>query len=280
MSKHKSLKYQIRSRLNSLTRYGQSKHEAKKKEKRKPHGIFSLQTFKNYDRQLQLFATWAKERHNARELPELMKYADEYMEYRKSQGLSPYTLKLDKAAIQKCFEPERFKVTAELPSRLRKGITKNRTEIKGFNMEKHSDLVIFGENTGLRRSEVKDLRYKDIDFKTMEITVRKGKGGKRRVVTEIIDKDALRSILSPEGHDPEEHVFKSVPCRYPEHRFRRKYAQTLYERLARPISTLSQQDKYFCRADKKGTTYDREAMKVVSKQLGHNRVDVISISYL
>ena len=39
-------------------------------------------------------------------------------------------------------------------------------------------------------------------------------------------------------------------------------------------------EKYFMRADRKGDVYDREAMEKVSKQLGHNRIDVIAGHYL
>jgi hypothetical protein len=40
------------------------------------------------------------------------------------------------------------------------------------------------------------------------------------------------------------------------------------------------EEKYICRKDKAGIVYDRRAMKIVSKQLGHNRISVIASDYL
>lgn len=280
MSKPKSLSYQIKTRLRSMTRYGQSKHEAKSVEGQHPEGIFSLETYSCYDRQLQLFAKWAKETHGARDLKDLMPLAEPYMQYRMSQNLSPYTLKLDKAAIQKLFCREGLRINATLPARIRSGITKNRTKIKDFNMKKHADLVLFGTSTGLRRSEMLDLQWKDIDPETLSVTVRKGKGGKFRIVDRILYPDAFRARFEPSKHDPEQKIFGGVPCRFPEHRFRRQYAQTLYKQLARPVNQLPKNDRYICRRDKRGTVYDRAAMRIVSHELGHSRIDVIAISYL
>ena len=42
----------------------------------------------------------------------------------------------------------------------------------------------------------------------------------------------------------------------------------------------AKKEKYFMRNDRKGDVYDREAMEKVSKQLGHNRIDVIAGHYL
>lgn len=51
-------------------------------------------------------------------------------------------------------------------------------------------------------------------------------------------------------------------------------------RHARPIESLERAEKYICRKDKAGIVYDRRAMKIVSKQLGHNRISVIASDYL
>ncbi|MBQ0028247.1 MAG: hypothetical protein KBS96_06555 [Lachnospiraceae bacterium] len=50
--------------------------------------------------------------------------------------------------------------------------------------------------------------------------------------------------------------------------------------MARDISTLDSKEKYICRKDKAGVVYDRQAMLYASRQLGHNRIDVIANSYL
>jgi hypothetical protein len=43
---------------------------------------------------------------------------------------------------------------------------------------------------------------------------------------------------------------------------------------------LFEKELYRCRKDKYGIVYDRKAMLIVSKALGHERIDVIAQSYL
>ena len=37
---------------------------------------------------------------------------------------------------------------------------------------------------------------------------------------------------------------------------------------------------YVCRGDLKGVVYDRKAMEIASKALGHNRISVIAAHYI
>lgn len=55
----------------------------------------------------------------------------------------------------------------------------------------------------------------------------------------------------------------------------------LYERYARDVSKISnKKERYSMRKDRAGEVYDRVAMQIVSKNLGHTRVSVIAQSYL
>ena len=284
MSKHKSLSYQIKTRLSSLTRYGQSKHQAKKHEGQHPKGIFSFKTYENYLAKCLQFASWAKENHGARDLKDLAAYIDEYLKYRKAQTksngqpLSAWSIKLDRAALEKLFEPEGIKSREPLPPRKRQDIKKNRGEIEGFNERKHNKLVRLGKSTGARRDEVAKLRYRDIDPEAGTVLIEQGKGGKRRII-HTLDKDILRELTAGD-HDPDDKIFKSIPCRYPEHKYRRYYAQTLYKSLARPIKDIPKCERYYCRGDYRGTIYDRKAMLLTSIELGHARTSVIASHYL
>ena len=284
MSKHKSLTYQIKQRLSSLTRYGSSKHQAKKHEGQHPKGIFSFKTYENYAAKCLQFAEWVKSTYGARDLKDLAPHIDDYLRYRKSlkkkngEPLSAWSIKLDRAALEKLFEPEKIKAREQLPPRKRQDIKKNRGDIKDFNEEKHSDLVRFGKSTGARREEVSDIRYEDIDPEAGTVTIRQGKGGKRRII-HALDKEILRELMERD-HKPGDKVFDNIPCRYPEHKYRRYYAQTLYNALARPISRVPKCERYYCRGDYKGTVYDRKAMLLVSIELGHARTSVIASHYL
>lgn len=88
------------------------------------------------------------------------------------------------------------------------------------------------------------------------------------------------AVLKHAGKDPERRIFSSVPSHMDVHGCRRAYANALYKQLTRPLSELTQKEKYICRNDKHGVVYDRRAMLQVSRQLGHNRVYVIAGHYL
>lgn len=75
-------------------------------------------------------------------------------------------------------------------------------------------------------------------------------------------------------------VFSHIHSKADIHGYRAVYASKLYKRYARPIESLERAEKYICRKDKAGIVYDRRAMKIVSKQLGHNRISVIASDYL
>lgn len=284
MSKHKSLSYQIKNRLSSLTRYGSSKHAAKQSEGQHPKGIFSFKTYENYVDKCLQYAKWAQENHGARDLKDLATHIDDYLSYRKTirkrngQPLSAWTLKLDRAALEKLFEPEGIKARELLPPRRRKDIKKNRGKIENFNEKKHALLMRIGKSTGARREEIADLRYRDIDTEAGTVLIEQGKGGKRRII-HALDKSILKELAAG-AHDPNDRVFKEIPCRYPEHKYRRYYAQTLYRILARPIREVPKCERYYCRGDYKGTIYDRKAMLLVSIELGHARTSVIASHYL
>jgi hypothetical protein len=64
------------------------------------------------------------------------------------------------------------------------------------------------------------------------------------------------------------------------HSYRGDYATAIYLANARPLEQISKCDRYYCRKDKKGIWYDKEAMKITSKALGHNRISVIAEHYL
>lgn len=75
-------------------------------------------------------------------------------------------------------------------------------------------------------------------------------------------------------------LFEHVHSAFEVHYYRSIYACRAYKSKARDISELDSKEKYICRKDKAGTIYDRKAKEYASKQLGHNRIDVIAYSYL
>ena len=85
------------------------------------------------------------------------------------------------------------------------------------------------------------------------------------------------SILKNAGKDK---VFKRINQHINTHGLRAEYCSRVYNLYARDISTLKHEEIVFCRKDKKGIKYDRNALYIASKYLGHNRYSVTNINYL
>ena len=75
-------------------------------------------------------------------------------------------------------------------------------------------------------------------------------------------------------------MFAKVHTHADIHSYRSEYATALYEKYARDINSLDKKELYCCKKDLNGVKYDRQAMKIVSSNLGHNRISVIADHYL
>ncbi len=148
-----------------------------------------------------------------------------------------------------------------------------------FSVKRNADLINFCRSTGLRRSEVEELRGDDYTFENgeMYIHVRHGKGGKERYAVVIGDIEPILRLMERAGDGK---VFPRVHSAADIHAYRAQYAAELYSQLARPVKTIPKSQRYYCRLDKKSVVYDRRAMKTVSQMLGHNRINVIAENYL
>lgn len=288
-----SLVKQISDTLNAKTAFGQSKYQAKAAGTANDH-IYSFSTLKAYMKHCNYFASWCRSNpeitkelgHKARTLEECQPYAGKWISARISQGLSPYTLKLEAAALTKLYgrSAEDLQLPPT-PERRRQDITRSRNDVvrdKHFSVSENAPLITFCQNTGLRRRELAELRYKDImyEYGQMDIFVRNGKGGKQRIVPVLDPDEVLRLRPDLLSGDPEARVWDKIHSGADIHGYRADYATTLYKRLERPLDTLKRTQKYYCRGDRKGTVFDRAAMLQVSRALGHNRIDVIAGHYL
>ena len=298
--KKKSIVYQVKERICAMDAMGESKYAAKMAALRSgeyPGGhidygdkIYSYRTKEAYLDRCCRFAKWARQTHGCQTLSDARSYADEYLTVRLDSGLSVFSIKLERAALAKLYS-QHADDFRELPKRHRADIKRGRMVTKNsaeFATDRHPDLKDFTCATGLRRSELEKLRVRDIhDYgDTIQIDVLGGKGGKDRIVTADKDYfDRLRSMIS--GADSDMRVCNlldggvvdreaHVPKRAPMHAWRRDFAQAMYARIARDTDTLPEKELYRCKADMRGCIYDREALKAVSEQLGHARINVVA----
>lgn len=264
--------------LQSVLKIGEKKHAYKDDDDTYKKYIFSWNTYHEYLKHSIYFTNYCHHEHGCKTLEECRQYVDEWLTLRSE--LSPYTVKLEANALAKlygCSTTDFIKT----PDRKRADITRSRGEAerdKHFSEARNSEFVSFCRSTGLRRHEIENLHGTDLvkDGDRYYIHVRKGKGGKERYALVIGDVENVVSLMTAAGDGK---VFKRVP-EADIHGYRREYAQAYYDMIARPLETLSHDEKYFCRQDKRGIVYDRRAMLIVSRSLGHNRIDVIANNYL
>ena len=293
MSKTKSINNQVGHILSQKICCGEKRYDAKHDPKntgKTLEGIYSWGTYNTYKRDCVRFGEWVKSNYGIKDVTAMKPYAAEYLKAKESEGLSAYTLSTYGAALAKLYGCSISDFKADLPERRRADITRSRGEIKDFSEKKHADLIDFCKATGLRRHELLQIEKKDIYWdkgefgekrQTLIVHVQQGKGGKSRDVP-IIEGKEYSVLKMLDGLKPKDKVFKKsdIPNRTPVHKYRAEYAKEQYNRLERDLSKLSKEEKYYCRNDKKGVVYDKDAMHKVSEMLGHNRIDVIAKHYL
>ena len=188
-----------------------------------------------------------------------------------------------------------------------------------FSVPNNLELIKFCKGTGVRRNVLQRLRGDDLWTRqrmaeelssllpeqkklireALEIYPqydyfifhRRDKGGKSRYAP-IIGPDTAIIVERMRNTAPDECVWQHVHDAADIHGYRADYATALYKQFARPIADIPydrinrgsgrkyQSEVYTCRKDEGRRKYDRRAMEVTSKALGHNRVCVIAESYL
>lgn len=299
-----SLSKQIKDTLDEKLKIGESKQQDKILGISNKY-IYSWDTYKSYMKHLNYFADYCKGKYNCKTLDECFYHIGEWLNTR--SNLSPYTIKLEVAAICKCYnltsEDLHLAFDYVAPKRTRQNITRSRNECirdKHFSEENNKDFVTFCKCTGLRRSEIKSLKSDKLIFKNNQyyILVDSGsKGGRTRLAPLMCDTPeeleiVLRQFKKYNGNEVYK-VWPKVPNGADIHSYRSVYATRCYLSQARSIEELEKcpkvkskggrmvsEDLYIMRNDRAGTIFDKKAMLFASQCLGHNRIDVIGSHYL
>lgn len=295
MSKRPSLMYEVGKRLDGLEAFGTSRHAAKAEQRDalraegKPitwaHStgrIHSRCTKDVYRPYCYKMATWARETHGIRTLKDLLARSDDlasqWLEAQKARGLAPDSLHVMRSALRMFFGDRRLAAGVKIPVRHREEITRSRSAVKmdrQFQPNNWKPLIDFLSATGLRRREVSMLTADKVmtGFDgQLYIHIENGKGGRARTVPVLPGHEAaIQAVLA--GKAPTERIFPRIPDRLDVHSLRRAYAQAYYTHLSgrKPPpqhGRLRPRD------------YDRKAAAIVSRALGHNRIDVITRNYL
>lgn len=278
-----SLIYQVKTRLKDLRAYGKSKPKTSDK-------IYSYGTSKTYLNHCLSFATYCREKYNCKDIESCRPYIKEFIEGNKC---SPSVKKVQRSAIAKMYGVT-SKDLGEIDTGERSRASVKRSRGKAIRDKhfsetgKYKRYVDFCRGTGLRKSEVENLRgnsFKEENGKKFLEVTDGTKGGRYRTVPILKEYENLVQEVCLQAGDN-----LVIPIIAPDrleapngadtHSYRADYALSLYDRLKRPIEEIPNDEKYYCRNELKGVIYDKEAMKVVSQALGHTRISIIAQSYL
>ena len=274
----KDLHQQAYDRLTGMQAFGESKKEAVANGTEKDK-IFAFNTYKSYWKHTKYFIKYIKEKHpECTTLKSAKKYANEWLQTRVDQGLSAWTVQLEAKALGKLYgispdDENYFKP----PKRNREDIKRSRgvrVRDRHFSKTNNDELIRFCKGTGLRRSELVELRGKDLitreqieaeisrlesrlpaeltsaDTKRLEMLqdaclfpegyfthVRNGKGGRERL-SPIVGPDAAQIIERLQNTPGEEKVWQHVHKSADIHGYRAEYATAIYKAHAREIQDI------------------------------------------
>lgn len=287
MSKQGSIRYQIERELKSKCRFGESRHKAKIKGDAHKY-IYSFGTMKTYLKQLNYMVKWANENNiKLKSVDDFKVYGDDWLKWCIEQNQSAWTIATRRSALCKLCDVEYSFFKTEIPKKKRQNVKRSRDmskSLKHFSESRNCEQVTFCKCSGLRLSELKSIRGNDLYFDDSGnpcLKVDKGtKGGKIRTVKLTGSPEERELVISLCRQSGNEKVFKEVNENANTHGYRAMYAQRLYNSVERELDTIPRNEKMYCRKDKKGIVYDKKALKICSENLGHNRIDVCSLSYL
>lgn len=248
--------------------------------------IHSDSTFKTYHAQCMRFVDFCYEHGVKYDMDKAFKLIPEYGKRLEDDGKSPWTIYTAMNAIAKAYGVSTQELGYKPPKRERASVARSRyaTEMdRHFSVQANEKLITFCQCFGLRRREIASLtgdKMKRNENGVLFVRVQNGKGGKKRWAMFCGTPKEEKLIVDLMTQASSTKVFSHIHSKADIHGYRAVYASKLYKRYARPIESLERAEKYICRKDKAGIVYDRRAMKIVSKQLGHERISVIANSYL
>lgn len=252
------------------------------------------------------FVDWVRESgltEHRLPIKEYSQFIENYINARIEKGeVTPRTIAKERSQLSKVWlvDTDNIKI---LPCKTESD--KGRTPDKYYDMEskKNISATEFYTMIGARKGEYHFLSsqefnaYKDQVKEVAGVNIRYNKDGQcpniypvinreSRLVEQIVvihakhGKTNVSEIL-PENREKVTQIFRSQEYRnyfYPSdhcnvHQCRRDYARALYDHYARPIETLSRQERYICK-DGSHRQFDREALAIVAQSLGHQPNDL------
>jgi len=302
MSRSGSIIYQFFQKWDSLKHFGESKHQAKMREKERckqtgekwnparVEGLYDTNTCDQYKKLALKFLTTCRDEYGIKNLSEVTRdHASEYLKNHINAGYANDTIRKEFSALAKLLDCHTYDFSVPMPPKPKRlEITRSRLprlHDKEYRPDKYKDVIEFSLATGLRRKELAALKPEDIYRKEdgrLYCHVERGKGGRQREVRVLRDKENLVLECKAKAETANrERVFEKIISRIDIHSLRREYAQERYKEVERDKLERGKEIKrdYICR-DGSGRRFDKEILREVTQDLGHNRLDVVVKHYL
>ncbi|MCI2047407.1 MAG: hypothetical protein LKJ90_06795 [Faecalibacterium sp.] len=259
-------------------------------------GLYATSSFSTYQKQALTALRWIAARHACRNIAECRAYVREYYDDMCRRGLSAWTIHTRVYALCAVYGEQYQDLLGvdALPRRVRADIVRGRTESVTdgrYHTEAQNDARTLARACGARRGGLMALSPDDLIQQPdgHYAVYLKEKGGKERIapvlpqyeaaVHEIFARyTAVGGVIT--GGKQRLLPLTALPKNMALHRYRAEYAKALYT-LYKAQSKASG-ERYYCRNDQKGITYDKGLLSLVSQALGHGkkRYGVVVSHYL
>ena len=261
-----------------------SRHQAKKEYKEmmgknnanRTMGIHSYKTYDAYKQtSIEFIRHLRSENKDLKNISQIKKeHIVDYLKHRQDDGKSAYTISKDMAALNKLFNYHITKKEAGIKRRSYKDVKRSRgpkEHDRKYNPENYKEQIDLAKACGCRRESMLKITperftFKDgLPYKVHLIE----KGGKERNATILKDyREGVKEILN--GKDDGKPLFERYTKKIDNHAFRGEYARNRYQELIKEKGSDAK--------DYRG--YDSDALRKLTKDLGHNRLDVVVYHYL
>ncbi len=255
MARIKSIRYTMKTELNSMQAYGRSKQQDQQKMREaKQSGreisdtdttkyyIYSINTMNNYQHEVDRFADYL-ESHDMKKISmeQAEKEVQGYLNYlRYDKELSAYSVHTTCSALCKVFHTDMKDYDKEQRtiSKLERG-TKTYSENMLERLEQNRIWCINRDYLGMRKNELINLRAKDIKEVNGRVEIHYiGKGGKhnRQIFTLEHEKACILSLK--QGKEPNARIFDKQEVKQAKnlHKARELRCKAVYDRTVKDIA--------------------------------------------
>ncbi len=274
---NKSLVQQVKESLDSKLAIGESKFQAKL-DGTHTERIFSWDTYRSYLKQACYFVKWCKDQevdptlgHTPRTLEECRIFAKRWIRYGIDRGLSPYTIKLGMASLAKLYGCKTTDFDIETPQRKRKNITRSRgnaTRDKHFSVSKNKELIVFCKCTGLRRSELSQIRGTDLILHEGQLCLdvkRNTKGGRLRISPVVGSEEEIEVVKKLCEEAGANKIFPFPNQNADIHSYRAAYATRVYNQHKRDFAEFKNERLIVYKNKVVGSYATKNGRKSISK---------------